>query len=435
MGDHELPGDSSVMSVAQALRAAYHGAGQPSRWEGNHEIIWAVCNKSSVTSSVSLGDPKISDYKSLLFEVQQAYMPLKVGVLPRTGDMRKPQDVPTDERRRALKDSWVCNPLTTSLSALIDQGNVEVQVLQEEFQSALQSTFAAASAKVGKQAPVWSQLKAKGRLASVQWETPACQGPRIPNGNVAARKQRRLLARLFDYQRIASRRAEGTASEKEFRDFESLSQFLGSPSAQATRDLCCDATPQLRRQPGPSGFSLAPLRLAGGSKLRTTRTSTALVLLVMMSRLLDPSLLWRAPLLSIATGKSFCFAWTAADLVWTAARKPCLPPLSSLIRKSCCPSLQAWTSLPRPARVGVLARLTAGPVVTSSTCLKKFLKPLPRLQTDGLITGLCRPGSVSAGWSACLNLVVSTKWCPLTAPAHYGHEQLMEAVGVHALSL
>ena len=247
MGDHnELPGDSSVMSVAQALGGAYHGTGQPTRWEGNREIDWAVCNRSSFMSSVCFGDSKISDRKSLLFEVLQTYTPVKVGVLPRTGDLTKPQDVPTDDWRRALRDSWVCNPVVANLSAMIEQGNFQVQALWDEFQRVLQSTFAAAFFKVGRQSPVRSRLLAKGRVATVKWENQACQGPRIPNGNLAARKKRRLLARLFDYQRIASRRAEGIASEQELRNFESLSHRLGSPSTQATRDLIHDATTQLR---------------------------------------------------------------------------------------------------------------------------------------------------------------------------------------------
>ena len=71
-------------------------------------------------------------------------------------------------------------------------------------------------------------------------------GPQDPQRKLGCRQKRRLLACLFDYQRIASRRAEGIASDQELRTFESLSHRLGSPSTQATRDLIHDATTQLR---------------------------------------------------------------------------------------------------------------------------------------------------------------------------------------------
>ena len=71
-------------------------------------------------------------------------------------------------------------------------------------------------------------------------------GPQDPQRKLGCRQKRRLLARLFDYQRIASRRAEGIASDQELRNFESLSHRLGSLSTQATRDLIHDATTQLR---------------------------------------------------------------------------------------------------------------------------------------------------------------------------------------------
>ena len=111
MGDHnEVPSDSSFMGVARAMGGFYHGTGQPTRWEGNREIDWLACNRPQSLEPVVFGEARLSDHKPLVVQVRQPYTPVQVGVLPRTGDLRRPLGISTEDWRQALEDAWQENP-------------------------------------------------------------------------------------------------------------------------------------------------------------------------------------------------------------------------------------------------------------------------------------------------------------------------------------
>ena len=79
-------------------------------------------------------------------------------------------------------------------------------------------------------------MAAKGQLVQVRWENQACTGPRLSNGNMAARKKRKYLARLHDFHRISLKIAAGTASQQEVANFRALGSRLGHPNLRDTRE-------------------------------------------------------------------------------------------------------------------------------------------------------------------------------------------------------
>ena len=246
MGDHnELPSDSSVMGVAQALGGEYHGTGQPTRWEGHREIDWIACNRPDAVSSVSFGSDRISDHKDLRFQLAAAYTPVRVGVLPRTGDLRRPPEVTTDQWRAALASAWAASPQVGALHSSLRRGCTDVQKLWDEFQRALRQTFVLAFQSVQVQPPPAAKLQAKGGRATVSWENQACNGPRLNPGDLAARKKRRHLARLHDYLRIASRAEDGSATPQEVLNLQALRRVLGTPTLRRTRELIRTAKAEL----------------------------------------------------------------------------------------------------------------------------------------------------------------------------------------------
>ena len=241
---------AATAAVAVLLQTAAAAATAPpvtflQTQEGQREIDWIACNRSDAVSSVSFGSERISDHKALRFQLEAAYTPVRVGVLPRTGDLRRPPEVPTDQWRAALASAWAASPHVDVLHSSLRQGCADVQKLWDEFQRALRQTFALAFQTVQVQPPLAAKLQAKGGRAKVSWENQSCKGPRLNPGDFAARKKRRHLARLHDYLRIASRAEDGSASEQEVLNLQALRRVLGAPTLRRTRELIRTAKAEL----------------------------------------------------------------------------------------------------------------------------------------------------------------------------------------------
>ena len=157
-------------------------------------------------------------------------------MLPRTADLIRPEDVPTEVWRQALSEAWSHEPKVRVLRAEIDAGqSLDVQQAWDDFQACLQDTFRSALIGLGHHRRAGRRVEPKGRVARVSMESQTCRGPRQEHGVMRHRKMRRQIARLYDLAQCADKVAEGTAGSQMVLNLQALRQRCGNLTAGQAR--------------------------------------------------------------------------------------------------------------------------------------------------------------------------------------------------------
>ena len=213
LGDsNEVPGDSVIQTTLESYGGRVLAQGIPTRWEGNREIDWVASDFPSQVSSPFCPDLHFSDHKVVQCSVDIKAREGITGNLLGSASWRKPQGLTTAQWRDALEKAWEelspetpceecsCQQQWDEFMLLLDQlfrrslGSVIHEIPSESERHACQQQVWHGRAKA--QPPKWTQRP---------WVR---RGPLSSDANMAIRKARRRLARMYELLRWCNHPAQ-----------------------------------------------------------------------------------------------------------------------------------------------------------------------------------------------------------------------------------
>ena len=105
---NEVPGDSLMAEVVEALNGSLSTLGKPTRFEGRREIDWFCSNCPQLVSPVFSPELAISDHRILGVTIETPSLRPFRGVLPKGPNFNCPDDCTIDDWRDRLQVCWVC---------------------------------------------------------------------------------------------------------------------------------------------------------------------------------------------------------------------------------------------------------------------------------------------------------------------------------------
>lgn len=214
---NELVSTSKLYEGLAAFGGCPVSVDQPTRWEGDRCIDWALTNRPQVCSLSSLVDIHLSDHIPVSLKVDGLGHALKLGSLRRTSSLLCPVDVDRALRERALLNQWNESAEVFVFMSFLQQNEfINVQEEWDRFQSLLVTCILSSYTWLAGVCLLPPEVRAdcerlacqctfKGQSAVYRQSSCAHAGVRRSVGYLATRKKRRLLARCFQYKRLLLR--------------------------------------------------------------------------------------------------------------------------------------------------------------------------------------------------------------------------------------
>ena len=210
VGDfNELVDTSKLKDGLDAFGGVAVSVDRPTRWEGNRCVDWALTNRPRLCHTPELVDIHLSDHIPVSLVVDGLGHALCLGSLKCTASLHCPTGVDRALWERAVSDQWTGNPEVARFVHFLHHSVVsDVQGEWDRFQALLTACVLDAYAwlaGVGFLPPdvraecerLARQSSFKGQCAVYSSKSCAHAGVRHLVGDLAVRKQRRLLARSF----------------------------------------------------------------------------------------------------------------------------------------------------------------------------------------------------------------------------------------------